>query len=33
MHAYRGPHLTARRMPGIREENLPGMPWRVASAL
>ena len=27
------PHLTARRVPGMRAENLPGMPWRVASAL
>ena len=33
IHAYRGPHLTARRVPGKRAENLLGMPRRVASAL
>jgi DNA modification methylase len=33
MHAYRGPHPTARRVPGIHAENLPGLPRRVASAL
>ena len=31
-HACRGPHLTARRVPGMRAKNLPGMPRRVASA-
>ena len=30
MQADRGPHLTARRVPGIRAKNLPGLPWRVA---
>ena len=33
MHACRGPRLTAHQVPGIRAENLPGLPRRVASAL
>jgi len=33
MHAYLGPHLTARRVPGMRAKNLLGLPWRVAFAL
>ncbi len=32
MRAHRGPHPTARRVPAMRADNLPGLPRRVASA-
>ena len=33
LHGYLGPHLTTRRVVGMRTKNLLGMPWRVAFAL
>jgi DNA modification methylase len=33
LHAYLGPHLTARKVAGMSAKNLLGLPWRVAFAL